>query len=666
MNPVKALMLGTIRLYQLTLSPWVGRECRYLPTCSNYAIEAIKLHGAVKGGWLMLMRLARCHPLGGRGYDPVLLVQRLFGDLLCNTQCAQNFQTLINTQESFMGREVQRALLWVILFGSLFMLWDNYQVWKGGESFFGSAKQEAIEADRSAAAGVPTATVAKTAPVLDDATAVNEPIVVTTDRMKVTFDRMGARIVGSEMLLFPQQADWTEVGLAGMVLGREPSPNLGNVKLFDVEGGHAYLAQTGLVGGDYPTHNDEFKLVSQDLTLGDKESMKVVFEADKGGLKVTKTFTFKRGYYGIDVDTAVTNTTDKAVTPQIYYQLTRDSSKPAGESSMYSTFTGPAFYTDEENFQKLSFSEIRDKDAKYVEDTNNGWLAMVQHHFVSAWVPPQGEVRHNYTRALGHDLFAVGTLISLKEIAPGATQTNHAVLYSGPQEQARLEQLAPGLELVVDYGWLTFLAKPIYWLLDFLYGIVGNWGWAIVLLTCIVKAVLYPISAAGYRSMARMKEVTPRLKALQEKYKDDKQRLNQAMMELYKTEKINPVGGCLPIMLQIPVFLALYWVLQGSVELRGAEWILWVHDLAMPDPWFVLPALMAATMFLQILLNPKPTDPMQAKVMYIMPVVFSVMFFIFAAGLVLYWLTNNILSIAQQWWINKTIAEERAQRLAKR
>ena len=565
-----------------------------------------------------------------------------------------------------MGREVQRALLWVILFGSLFMLWDNYQVWKGGESFFGSAKQEAIEAVRSAAAGVPTATVAKTAPVLDDATAVKEPIVVTTDRMKVTFDRMGARIVGSEMLLFPQQADWTEVGLAGMVLGREPSPNLGNVKLFDVEGGHAYLAQTGLVGGDYPTHNDEFKLVSQDLTLGDKESMKVVFEADKGGLKVTKTFTFKRGYYGIDVDTAVTNTTDKAVTPQIYYQLTRDSSKPAGESSMYSTFTGPAFYTDEENFQKLSFSEIRDKDAKYVEDTNNGWLAMVQHHFVSAWVPPQGEVRHNYTRALGHDLFAVGTLISLKEIAPGATQTNHAVLYSGPQEQARLEQLAPGLELVVDYGWLTFLAKPIYWLLDFLYGIVGNWGWAIVLLTCIVKAVLYPISAAGYRSMARMKEVTPRLKALQEKYKDDKQRLNQAMMELYKTEKINPVGGCLPIMLQIPVFLALYWVLQGSVELRGAEWILWVHDLAMPDPWFVLPALMAATMFLQILLNPKPTDPMQAKVMYIMPVVFSVMFFIFAAGLVLYWLTNNILSIAQQWWINKTIAEERAQRLAKR
>ena len=290
---------------------------------------------------------------------------------------------------------------------------------------------------------------------------------------------------------------------------------------------------------------------------------------------------------------------------------------------------------------------------------------MVQHHFVSAWIPSQGESRQNYAREVSKDLYAIGTLVSMKEIAPGASVTDRATFYSGPQEQARLEQLAPGLELVVDYGWLTFLAKPIYWLLDFLYGIVGNWGWAIVLLTCIVKAVLYPISAAGYRSMARMKEVTPRMKALQEKYKDDKQRLNQAMMELYRTEKINPIGGCLPIMLQIPVFLALYWVLQGSVELRGAPWIFWVHDLAMPDPWFVLPLLMAITMFLQIFLNPKPTDPTQAKVMYIMPVVFSVMFFIFAAGLVLYWLTNNILSIAQQWWINKTIAEERAKRLAK-
>lgn len=565
-----------------------------------------------------------------------------------------------------MGREVQRALLWVILFGSLFMLWDNYQVYKGGKSFF-AAPQETVETSQSAGtADIPApAQDAKAVEVQAAATPVKEPVVVTTDRMKVTFDLQGARVIGTEMLLFPQQADWTEVGLAGMILGRKPAEDLGNVKLLNVQGAHTYMAQSGLVGGDYPTHADEFKLVSKSLSMDGSDKLDVVFEAEKGGLKVTKTYSFKRGYYGMDVSTTVTNQTEKAVSPQIYYQITRDSSKPAGESSMYSTFTGPAFYTSEENFQKIDFSDIHDKDASFVEKTDNGWLAMVQHHFVSAWIPSQGESRQNYAREVTKDLYAIGTLVSMKEVVPGASVTDRATFYSGPQEQARLEQLAPGLELVVDYGWLTFLAKPIYWLLDFLYGIVGNWGWAIVLLTCIVKAVLYPISAAGYRSMARMKEVTPRMKALQEKYKDDKQRLNQAMMELYRTEKINPIGGCLPIMLQIPVFLALYWVLQGSVELRGAPWIFWVHDLAMPDPWFVLPLLMAITMFLQIFLNPKPTDPTQAKVMYIMPVVFSVMFFVFAAGLVLYWLTNNILSIAQQWWINKTIAEERAKRLAK-
>ena len=565
-----------------------------------------------------------------------------------------------------MGREVQRALLWVILFGSLFMLWDNYQVYKGGKSFFGAPEQaQTAQADQSAAIPAPAPAAAEQTPELQAAAPVKEPVVVTTDRMKVTFDLQGARIVGTEMLLFPQQADWTQVGLTGMILGREPAKDLGNVKLLEAAPSHTYVAQSGLVGGDYPTHADEFRLVSKKLSLDGGDKLDVVFEADKGGVKVVKTYTFKRGYYGVDVSTTVKNETDKAIAPQIYYQITRDSSKPAGDNSMYSTFTGPAFYTSEENFQKLDFSDIRDKDAKFVEKTDNGWLAMVQHHFVSAWIPAQGESRFNYAREVSKDLYSVGTLITMKELAPGASATDTATFYSGPQEQARLEQLAPGLELVVDYGWLTFLAKPIYWLLDFLYGIVGNWGWAIVLLTCIVKAVLYPISAAGYRSMARMKEVTPRMKALQDKYKDDKQRLNQAMMELYRTEKINPVGGCLPIFLQIPVFLALYWVLQGSVELRGAPWILWVNDLAMPDPWFILPLLMAATMFLQILLNPKPTDPVQAKVMYIMPLVFSIMFFVFAAGLVLYWLTNNVLSIAQQWWINKTIAEERAKRLAK-
>ena len=554
-----------------------------------------------------------------------------------------------------MGKDLQRALLWVILFSSLFLLWDNYQVYQGKPSFFHTeeAHQEAM-----ADTAVPDE-AAKPAEqdVAVPAVTVKEPVTVTTDLLKVTFDREGGVIVGTELIRVPNLSDWKDIGLAGLILGNEEKTpeELGNVVLLQADGRRTYTSQTGLAGGSYPNHKDMFELVSQKLDMGDDDHLEVVFRAEKNGVALTRTYTFTRGEYAVKVRTDVENLTDAAVKPTVYYQLTRDASKPDGESSVYSTYTGMAFYTEEDKFQKIPFDDIADESASITNKTDNGWFAVVQHHFVSAWLPTQGEARENYVRPLANGLYATGTLISLPEIAPGAKVSEEARFYSGPQTQTRLEALAPGLELVVDYGWLTFLAKPIYWLLSFLHGIVGNWGWAIVLLTCIVKAILYPISAAGYRSMARMK-------ALQEKYKDDKQRLNQAMMELYQSEKINPVGGCLPIMLQIPVFLALYWVLQGSVELRGSSWIFWVQDLALPDPWFVLPALMAATMFLQIFLNPKPTDPVQAKVMYIMPLVFSVMFFIFASGLVLYWLTNNVLSIIQQWWINKTIAAERQKR----
>ena len=563
-----------------------------------------------------------------------------------------------------MGKDFQRTLLWVILAVSLFMLWDNYQVYKGGESFFGVPEAQQQAADKKSSVGeVPTAggeAVAQQAPV--SAVEVKNPVVVTTDLLKVTFDSKGASVVKNEFLKIPKHNDWTDVGLAGLILGNEPDENLGNVELFQVSSNRTYVAQSGLVGGSFPNHLDDFKLVSSDLSLGDKDSMDVVFESEKGGILVTKTYTFHKGRYGIDVKTSVKNIGASSVTPSVYYQITRDGGKPEDDNSMTNTFTGAAVYTDEDKYQKISYEDIADNDASFAEKASDGWIAMVQHHFVSAWIPKDVGDRDNFVKESSAKLYSVGSVVSLGQLAPGAEVAQQAVLYSGPQDQNRLEELAPGLDLVVDYGWLTFLAKPIYWLLDLLYGLVGNWGWAIVLLTCIVKLILYPISAAGYRSMARMKEVTPRLKQLQDKYKDDKQRLNQAVMELYRKEKINPVGGCLPIFLQIPVFLALYWVLLGSVELRGAEWILWVNDLSVPDPWFVLPAVMAATMFIQILLNPKPTDPTQAKVMYIMPVVFSVMFFIFASGLVLYWLTNNILSIIQQWWINKTIAAERAKR----
>jgi YidC/Oxa1 family membrane protein insertase len=279
---------------------------------------------------------------------------------------------------------------------------------------------------------------------------------------------------------------------------------------------------------------------------------------------------------------------------------------------------------------------------------------MIQHYFVTAWVPAKGE-RQFYARAVDKNLYSIGTLLPLGAIAPGASASGQATLYIGPQDQNVLAKIAPGLDLVVDYGWLTFLAKPIYWLLEFLHRIVGNWGWAIVLLTVLIKAAFYPLSAASYKSMAKMKEVTPRLTKLREQYGADKQKLNTAMMELYRSEKINPLGGCLPILVQIPVFISLYWVLLASVEMRNAPWTLWVKDLATPDAWFILPALMMATMWIQYKLNPTPPDPVQAKVMMFMPLIFGVMFFFFPAGLVLYWLTNNILSIAQQWYVTKQI-----------
>ena len=553
-----------------------------------------------------------------------------------------------------MGKEFQRALLWVILFASIFLLWDNYQVSQGKPSLLHSESAHQT-------ANVSEVPAAKTEPVTTPSAEVSKPVVVTTDHMKLTFDLKGGTFFRTELTAIPNQADWKDIGLAGLILGNKAKTpeELGNVVLLETTPQRTYVAQTGFTGGQLPNHQDTFELVSKDLSMGNKDSLDVVFRAVKNGVTVTRTYTFKRGEYAVGVHTEVKNDSGVAISPTAYYQITRDGGKPEGDHAMYSTYTGMAFYTDEDKFQKVTFEDIADKSASYEHKTDNGWFAMIQHHFVSAWLPKQGDKRDNYVRAIDKNLFAAGTLVPMGDIEPGKTAVQDARFYSGPQTQTRLEQLAPGLELVVDYGWLTFLAKPIYWLLSFLHGIVGNWGWAIVLLTCIVKAVLFPISAAGYRSMARMKTVAPRIKAIQDKYKDDKERQQRAMIELYRTEKINPVGGCLPIFLQIPVFLALYWVLQATVELRGSSWIFWVHDLALPDPWFVLPALMAATMFLQILLNPKPADPVQARVMYIMPLVFSVMFFVFASGLVLYWLTNNVLSIAQQWWINRSIEAEK-------
>jgi YidC/Oxa1 family membrane protein insertase len=365
-----------------------------------------------------------------------------------------------------------------------------------------------------------------------------------------------------------------------------------------------------------------------------------------------------RGSYAIQVKHEVLNVGATPVSPELYLQLVRDGNKPPGESSFYSTFTGPAIYTDAKKYQKVEFSDIKSKKTDVEKESTNGYVAMVQHYFASAWILPDGVKRRfsldavDIGASLADCCYRVTMIAPLEAIAPGAGKVMEAKFFAGPQEEKVLESLAPGLELVKDYGWLTILAKPLYWLLDQLQGFIGNWGWSIVALVLLLKIAFYWLNAKAYASMAKMKAINPKIMDMRERLKDKPQQMQQEMMRIYREEKVNPMGGCFPIMIQIPVFIALYWVLLSTVEMRNAPWVMWIHDLSAPDPYFILPLLMTATTLLQTALNPAPPDPMQAKLMWIMPLVFSVMFFFFPSGLVLYWITNNILSIAQQWVIN--------------
>jgi len=371
-------------------------------------------------------------------------------------------------------------------------------------------------------------------------------------------------------------------------------------------------------------------------------------------VQLIKTWTLRRGSYAIAVEHEIINAGVTPVNPQLYLQLVRDGNKPGGENTMmYSTFTGPAIYTGTKKYQKVEFKDIENGKATIEKTAQDGYVAMVQHYFASAWILPEGVARENFVRKVSSNLYAAGSIAPLGEIAPGQSKSVAAQLFVGPQVETKLQALSPGLELVKDYGWLTILAKPLYWLLDHLHSLLGNWGWSIVALVLLLKIAFYWLNAKAYASMAKMKALAPRITEMRERLKDKPQQMQQEMMRIYREEKVNPMGGCLPIIVQIPVFIALYWVLLSSVEIRNAPWIGWISDLSARDPWFVLPLLMTLSSLLQTALNPVPPDPMQAKMMWFMPLAFSIMFFFFPAGLVLYWLTNNILSIAQQWLINK-------------
>jgi YidC/Oxa1 family membrane protein insertase len=557
--------------------------------------------------------------------------------------------------------DIRRTILWVVFGFSMVLLWDKWQIHNGKQATFFptstavSAKATPVSPTTSAGgvssvpgavpSAMPAAGTNAVAAVPSSASAAvpaavpRETVTVETDVMRMSFDTDGGSLVHLELL---KHTDFIHKSQTFVLL--------------DDSATRVYLAQTGLIGAAgavLPTHKTPMT-VSGDRTLKDGVNELVIkFEsADIGGVKLVKTYTLRRGSYDMGVRHEVFNNGTASVSPQLYLQLVRDGNKPEGESSFYSTFTGPAAYTEAKKYQKVEFSDIEKGKADFEKQATNGYVAMVQHYFATAWVLGDGITRDLFMRKVDTNLYSAGMITPLDSIAAGASKAIEARLYAGPQVEKQLETISPGLELVKDYGWLTILAKPLYWLLDKLHGFLGNWGWSIVALVLLLKIAFYWLNAKAYSSMAKMKAVNPRVMEMRERLKDNPQQMQQEMMKIYREEKVNPLGGCFPIMVQIPVFIALYWVLLSSVEIRNAPWILWITDLSAPDRFFILPVIMTLTTLLQTALNPAPPDPMQAKLMWFMPMAFSVMFFFFPSGLVLYWITNNVLSIAQQWIIN--------------
>ncbi len=464
-------------------------------------------------------------------------------------------------------------------------------------------------------------------------------IEVITDLFHVVIDTRGGDLRQVDLLEYPVS---TEADSLPFSLLEE-----GDRQLF--------IAQSGLrVGkGEEPTHHAEFQAAQYNYELAEGDDVVEVplRWTDSQGVEVVKLYRFRRGSYVIEVDFQVNNQSDAVWKARPYYQLQRT---PLEQTSRFLyTYTGGILYSPLEGYEKISFDDMEDETLS--RSVTDGWAAMIQHYFVGAWIPPTDEAQHYYSRALKGERYVIGMIGPSLSVTPGEMSSTQARMWVGPKLQHEMEATAPGLELTVDYGKLTFIAKPIFWLLEQIHSIVGNWGWSIIFLTMVIKLAFYKLSETSYKSMANMRKLAPRLKSLKDRYGDDKQKLNKAMMDMYKTEKVNPLGGCLPVLVQIPVFISLYWVLLESVEMRQAPFALWIQNLSAPDPYFILPLIMGVTMIIQQKLNPAPMDPMQAKVMMILPVVFTVFFAFFPSGLVLYWVVNNTLSIAQQYVITKRV-----------
>ena len=539
--------------------------------------------------------------------------------------------------------DIKRLVLFVIFSFSIMMLWDG---WQGkGAPKNGAADATVAVESTPVDASIPTAatTDAESEFPVDTEQfklSAGEQLKVSTDLYEAEISIIGGGL--RHLTLNKHLADGKEAGKF--------------VLMDDAADPMLYVAQSGLIGADLPNHKTPYTATNSSYTMAsDATTLAVKLSWANNDITVDKIYTFTRGSYVIELNHHITNASGSEISPSVYYQLTHDSESNQG-SAFRPTFTGGAYYTDADKFKKIGFDDMADSNLSL--KSKDGWIGIIQHYFASAWIPNAGQANEFYTKQLSNNMYAVGVVNPIAKIAPGTAVNVTAKLFAGPQTEADLTAAATGLEYAVDYGWLTVIAKPLFWLLSKIHGFIGNWGVAIIILTILLKAAFFKLSATSYRSMAHMREMAPRMQSMKEKFGDDKQKLQQAMMEMYRKEKINPLSGCLPILVQIPVFIALYWVLLGSVELRHAPFFGWITDLSAKDPYYILPVLMGASMIIQTYLNPAPTDPLQAKVMKIMPIVFSIFFFFFPAGLVLYWLVNNILSISQQWYINKTIHAE--------
>ncbi len=498
---------------------------------------------------------------------------------------------------------------------------------------------------------VPTASQDEAQAPAADAPAASQSLIrVQTDVLDLAIDPRGGDIVQLTLPQYPRRQDRPDVPF----------------QLFDNGNERVYLAQSGLTGSNGPDARSSgrplYHSATQHYQLSDDQQQLVVdLQFSEAGVDYTKRFTLQRGQYDLKVSYLINNQSEQPWVGNMFAQLKRDGSADPSSTTATGTATylGAALWTADEPYKKVSMGDMDEKQLR--QTVAGGWVAWLQHYFVTAWIPAADSNNVVQTRKDSQGNYIVGFTGPSLNVPAGAQAETSAVLYAGPKIQSELKTLSPGLELTVDYGFLWFIAQPIFWLLEQIHKLLGNWGWSIIMLTVIIKLIFFPLSAASYRSMARMRAVAPKLQALKEKYGDDRQKMSQGMMELYKKEKINPLGGCLPILVQMPVFLALYWVLLESVEMRQAPWLLWITDLAIKDPYFILPLIMGVTMFIQQQLNPTPPDPMQARVMKLMPIIFTFFFLWFPAGLVLYWVVNNVLSIAQQWYINRQIERAAAQ-----